>query len=99
MENEILYTPQQAEEIARKAALYAIEQFTSAMNLDNGTARSNSPETPRETMTVSDAADYVGISKPKMYELIRIGQIRSIKIGRKILVSRQSLLNWIQGGN
>lgn len=36
MSDEIVYTPQQVEDIARRASQYAVEQLISAMNLENG---------------------------------------------------------------
>lgn len=41
--NTTTYTPQQAEEIARHAAQYAVEQFLSAQHLDNRTAEEETP--------------------------------------------------------
>ena len=51
------------------------------------------------TLTVREAADMIGISKPKMYELIREGEIPSIHIGKKIVIARQALLDWLSEGD
>ena len=40
----------------------------------------------------------IGISKPSMYEVVRAGKVRSVKVGKKILISRQSLLDWLKKG-
>ena len=51
-----------------------------------------------EVMTVKEAAEMLRISRPKMYELTRSGKIHSIEVGKKILVSRSSLIAFIHGG-
>lgn len=89
-----MYTRKQVEEAVR----VAIAQLSLTPHLDNEISQSDSPSVNCETLTVSQAAELIGISKPKMYELIRTNAFRSINIGHKILVSRQSLLNWIRGG-
>lgn len=94
MEHVSLYTQNQVEEAVRVAMAHLLNQS----NLDNSISQSNSPSTEREAITVSQAANIIGVSKPKMYEIIRSGKIRSINIGRKIIVSRQSLINWLRGG-
>ena len=50
------------------------------------------------TLTVSEAAELIGISKPSMYEVVRAGKVRSVKVGKKILISRQSLMDWLKKG-
>ena len=40
----------------------------------------------------------IGISKPSMYEVVRAGKVRSVKVGKKILISRQSLMDWVKKG-
>lgn len=40
----------------------------------------------------------IGISKPSMYEVVRTGKVRSVKVGKKILISRQSLMDWLKKG-
>ena len=36
-----------------------------------------------------------GIGRDSMYELVRTGAVRSVKIGRKILIPRSELEAWI----
>ena len=57
----------------------------------------SSPEN-KVTLTVSEAAELIGISKPSMYEVVRTGKVRSVKVGKKILISRQSLMDWLKKG-
>lgn len=51
-----------------------------------------------ESMTVTEAAKLLRISNPKMYELLQTGKIHSIRVGRKILISRSSLLAFLAKG-
>ena len=58
----------------------------------------SSPGT-KMTLTVREAAEMIGISKPKIYELIREGEIPSIHVGKKIVIARQALLDWLSEGD
>ena len=51
----------------------------------------------RLTLTVVEVAAQLGISRNAAYEAIRLGQIRSIRIGRRILVPRQALEEMLRG--
>ena len=66
-------------------------------HLNNEIPQQSSPEN-KVTLTVSEAAELIGISKPSMYEVVRTGKVRSVKVGRKILISRQSLMDWLKKG-
>ena len=88
--NPTLYTPEQVETITSKAVKYALEQV-SAMHLDSSIPQIS------PAMTIAEAAQTLKISKPTMYELIRSKQIHAVNVGKKILVSRQSLLDWVEG--
>ena len=68
-------------------------------HLDNDIPQNSSPENTKMTLTVQEAAQLVGICKPKMYELVRAGKVRSIKAGKKILISRRSLMDWLTKGD
>jgi excisionase family DNA binding protein len=43
------------------------------------------------TMTVVEAAELLGISRNSAYDAARIGQLPTIKIGKRILVSRTAI--------
>ena len=66
-------------------------------HLNNEIPQQSSPEN-KITLTVTEAAQLIGICKPKMYEIVRAGKVRFIKVGKKILISRQSLLDWLKKG-
>ena len=64
--------------------------------LDNSTSQTQSyPDGKRLTLSVEEVADLLGISKPTAYGLINDGTIRSIKIGRKILVPRDAVIDYL----
>ena len=50
----------------------------------------------RLTFNVSEAAAALGISRPKMYELLRSGEIPSFQIGTRRLISRAGLAEWVE---
>ncbi|MFC2041743.1 helix-turn-helix domain-containing protein [Chloroflexota bacterium] len=45
----------------------------------------------RPVLTVEEAAEYLGISRPTAYEAIHTGEIPHLRIGRRILVPRAAL--------
>lgn len=98
-----MYTSEQVHEIVEQVLL-ALDGTAAALeaertHLDNDISQNTSPDDTKVTLTVAEAAQMVRISKPKMYEILRCGKVRSVKVGKKILVSRQSLLNWIKEGD
>jgi len=65
-----------------------------------------SPERPERKQTenverigvsIQEAAKMLGISKPHFLPLVKEGKIRTVRIGRRILVSVQSLRDFIDG--
>ena len=68
-------------------------------HLDNDIPQKASPVNAKVTLTVPEAAELIGISNPKMYELVRAGKLRSVRVGKKILISRQSLMDWLKKGD
>jgi len=49
------------------------------------------------TLTIQETADLLGISRSKAYEAARVGQIPSIRVGTRLLVSRRRLEQMIDG--
>lgn len=45
---------------------------------------------------VSEAAELLGLSRSKTYELVAAGVIPSVKIGKSVRIPRQELLDWIR---
>ena len=52
-----------------------------------------------EVMTVKEAAAILRISLPMMYEFAKTGKVHTIMAGRKILVSRSSLMALLREGD
>jgi len=51
----------------------------------------------RISVSIQEAATMLGISKPHFLPLIKDGQVRTVKIGRRTLVSVQSLRDFVDG--
>ena len=47
------------------------------------------------TMTASEAAEALQVSKPVIYELCRLEDFPVIRIGRKVLIPREQLQDWV----
>lgn len=54
-------------------------------------------EQPRPTMTVDEAANLLGVSRSSAFEAVKRGDIPSIRIGRRIVISRAKLMAMIDG--
>ena len=75
--------------------LFLIKSNTQS-NKENALERPSSSNS--EVMTVKEAAALLRISLPKMYEFARTGKIHAIEIGRRILVSRSSIMALLMEG-
>lgn len=49
----------------------------------------------RETIDAQEAADIVGLSEWSVYNLVRRGEVPHIRIGRRVLFRRSTLLAWL----
>ena len=47
------------------------------------------------TLRVEDLMPILGIGRNTAYELVRFGQIRSIKIGRQIRVPKEAVIDYL----
>lgn len=52
----------------------------------------------RMTRTVEETLPILGVSRPTLYKLINDGQLRSIKVGRKILIPLSAIDEFLNGG-
>lgn len=52
-----------------------------------------------EVMTVKEAAKLMRISLPMMYEFAKSGRVHAINIGRRVLISRSSLMALLREGD
>lgn len=48
------------------------------------------------TLSIPEAAEVIGISKTKMYELARTKGFPTIQVGKRILVSAKGLERWVE---
>lgn len=49
-------------------------------------------------MSINDACNYIGLKRTKMYQLIKSGDVRAVKLGRRTLVTTVSLNNLVSAG-
>ena len=49
------------------------------------------------TMTVSEAARVLGISRSSAYECVRRGELRAVRLGRRLVVPRSAITELLQG--
>ncbi|UAT32522.1 helix-turn-helix domain-containing protein [Bacillus badius] len=50
----------------------------------------------RQTMTAQETADYLGVSKDLVYNMVKTGELPAVRIGRRILFRREALERWMQ---
>ena len=76
----------------------AVQEVLSTILLDEEaeiTANVDQKKPDKLTVTVLEAADILGVSKPTMLELIHTGDINHKRIGRKILIPYKALVDWV----
>ena len=54
--------------------------------------------TERLTISVSETARLLGISRSTAYQAVERGEIPSIRVGRRILVPREALAGFLKNG-
>ena len=50
----------------------------------------------RLLLRVEEAAAMVGLSRATLYELVRAGSIRAVKVGRSTRIPRAALEEWVR---
>ena len=50
----------------------------------------------RLTLSVPEAAEIIGVSPSKMYEVVKIQGFPCVKLGKRLLVSAKGLEKWIE---
>jgi excisionase family DNA binding protein len=56
------------------------------------------PEGPL-LLSIKSAAEHLGISRSALYELIGTGEIKHLRIGRRVLISRDALREFIEANS
>ena len=96
---QVVYTHEQVEQIVEML----FQKFTqrestpTKVYLDNSMSQQTLPGT-KMTLSVSETAELIGISKPKVYDLLRDGELTSIHVGKKIVIPKQAVIDWLSGG-
>lgn len=70
--------------------------FEERVEIMNRVSTEKSRQENRITLTASEVADMLGMSKRFVYELAQRGELPCIRFGRKILFSRQAIQNMIE---
>ncbi|WP_379969114.1 helix-turn-helix domain-containing protein [Ectobacillus sp. sgz5001026] len=52
-----------------------------------------------EILNVSDVQKLLGIGRKQAYELFHSGEFHVVKVGKRMKVSKNILLSWIEGDN
>ncbi len=55
----------------------------------------NTGQTEKMALSVREASEMIGISRPKIYELIRKGDFPAFKVGKRTLINKKMLQEWI----
>lgn len=98
--NKTNYTDTQLEQVIQTAIERAFQQLLPVLtNLDNGIREHSLSSCSKATVTISEAAKIMGISAPKMYELEKREDFPSIHLGRKIVIDRTALQEWMRRGD
>jgi excisionase family DNA binding protein len=64
---------------------------------DHNNVPDTDPREPRLAFSPDEVAAALGISRELVHDLIRTGQLRSVKAGRRRLISRQHLDEFLAG--
>ena len=98
-QSHLVYTADQVEQIVEMLFQKLTQQtiMPTKAHLDSSISQQPMPGT-KMTLSVSEAAEMIGISKPKVYDLIRDGELISIHVGKKIVIPKQSVIDWLSGG-
>ena len=88
--NSNMYTLEQVQEILELVNKYGVREIQTP-------AAAPSLKT-KLTLSVREAAALIGISRGKVYGLIRDGEIPVIHIGQRMAIPRQAVLDWVSKG-
>jgi excisionase family DNA binding protein len=53
-------------------------------------------EAQREWMSPADVAEWLGLGKTKVYEILYSKRLKSYKVGKRRLIRRSDLLEWLE---
>ena len=95
----VVYTKEQVENIVEMVIqkLFQRGSVPTESILDNSISQQPKPST-KMTLSVNEAAELIGISRPKVYDLLRDGTLPCIHVGKKIVIPRQAVIDWLLEG-
>lgn len=47
------------------------------------------------TFTVHEAADIIGVSSTKLYQLVRANKVPNIKLGKRYVIPKEKFIHWL----
>ena len=97
VQDKVFFTEADIRTIIREVIQEALAELITDDEPETETDNGHSSELTKErlALTVQEAADLLGISKPKMLELLHNGEISHRRVGKKILISHQTLVSWL----
>ncbi|MCM3161020.1 helix-turn-helix domain-containing protein [Metabacillus litoralis] len=51
----------------------------------------------KEVLSVEDIQKYLGVSRNSAYNLVKSGELYTVKVGRRWIISKNVFLNWLNG--
>lgn len=48
--------------------------------------------------TVSEIAQVIRLSQPRVYEAVRTGLLPAVRIGRQVRIEERAFLDWVEAG-
>lgn len=54
-------------------------------------------ELDKPVLDVEDIQNYLGIGRRQAYELVNSGELHTVRIGRRIKISKEVFMNWLNG--
>lgn len=55
------------------------------------------PAVERQTVSIEEAATFLGVSRWLAYELVKRGELPTVRLGRRVLVPRAALDRMLEG--
>ncbi|WP_346769901.1 helix-turn-helix domain-containing protein [Cytobacillus firmus] len=50
-------------------------------------------------LEVKDLQDFLGIGRSQAYKLVKSNSFHTVRVGKRILVSKKSFLKWFEGSH
>ena len=94
-QNSSSYTRSQVHQLVDTLLDTLMPDNVGATELDNSKTLQGYAQ--RLTLSVQEAANQIGVSKPVMYKLLDPGEIHAIRIGRKILIPQEAVTDYLRG--